>query len=163
MLHNVRGISNVLNQLPNRQGFSFAQELVWTSRRLQLRVISLSLHPVSLSFWAYIYNYNLQVLFSRIRESFSEASENLGQTITRDGDRFKKKKKQPVRWHGRLHSTSTLFRSRFNAISCNWYVPIQSPALAAKKRCFQQPFMKTKDFSNVAPAFTPWMQRWRDF
>ena len=81
----------------------------------------------------------------------------------RDGDRFRKKNQQLVRWHGRLHSTPTLLRSRFHAISCNWYVPIQSPALAAKKQCFQQPFMKTEDFSNVARAFTPWMQFWRDF
>ena len=43
-----------------------------------------------------------------------------------------KKKQQLVRWHGRFHSTSTLLSSRFHAISCNWYVHIQSPALAAK-------------------------------
>ena len=85
----------------------------------------------------------------------------LRQGINRDGDRFWKKNQQLVRWHGRFHSTSTLLSSRFHAISCNWYVPIQSPALAAEKQCIQQPFMKTQDFSKVARAFTPWMQCWR--
>ena len=74
-----------------------------------------------------------------------------------------KKKQQLVQWHGRFHSTSTLLSSRFHAIFCNWYVPIQSPALAAKKQCFLQPFMKTEDFSNLAWAFTPWVQRCKDF
>ena len=30
-------------------------------------------------------------------------------------------------------------------------------------QCLQKPFMKTEDFSNVARAFTLWMQHWRDF
>ena len=36
------------------------------------------------NFCVYFYNYNLQVLFLWFRESFSEASENLGQTIMKE-------------------------------------------------------------------------------
>ena len=40
-------------------------------------------------------------------------------------------KKKFVLWDRRFQFIPTLLKSRLNAITCNWYVPIKSPALAA--------------------------------
>ena len=56
--------------------------------------------------------------------------------LIRDGDRLWKEKKnqQYVLWHRIFHFIPTLLKSRLHVSTCNWYVPIQSPTLAAKKK-----------------------------